>query len=141
MKKNYFLFFLLFYSTLYSQCNCAKNFGGWINDHTINIKNSIDSFYFSYFDAWPDSSTQIQGEQLFRYNYNCNLIWQKYIPHDVFNIDRFGNIYTLKLTGYYQNYISYLSKYDADGNLIWQKSIKGDIQGGNIQKYIFFLML
>lgn len=138
MKKNYFLFFLLFYSTLYSQCNCAKNFGGWINDHTINIKNSIDSFYFSYFDAWPDSSTQIQGEQLFRYNYNCNLIWQKYIPHDVFNIDRFGNIYTLKLTGYYQNYISYLSKYDADGNLIWQKSIKGDIQGGNIQKYIFF---
>ncbi len=137
MKKIYLFLFLLINIFIFSQCNCAKNFGGWVDDSVINIKDSKDGFLFSYYDQLGDWPNFPAGERMIKFDYNCNLIWEKYLPNDTFNVDNDGNIYTIKQYGYYQNYYVLFRKYDSNANLVWEKKFIGDIQGGNILKYIF----
>ena len=139
MKKLYLFFFLLINTFIYSQCNCSKSFGGWVDDYTINIKDTKDGFLFSYFDRLSDQLNYSLGsEKLLKYDYNCNKIWEKHLPNDTFNVDNDGNIYTIKQFGSYHDYYVLFRKYDSNANLIWEKKFTGDIQGGNIHRYIFF---
>lgn len=139
MKKIYSLTFIFFFSFFYSQCDCAKNFGGHIDDATIGIEKVSNGFLYSFSNGTSYSSADYinAGEYIVKFDFNCNRIWYKSILNDTFTVDSSDNIYTLTADGYYQNYRAYVRKYDPTGVLIWEKIIKDAEIGGNIPKHLF----
>jgi gliding motility-associated-like protein len=114
-----------------AQCNnCAKNFGEWIFDDTVGMKKTTDGFLFVYH---PNNSYTIA--KMKKFDFNCNLQWEKAEVIQAFNVDEYGNIYTLGTEGYYMNYVNKLTKYSPAGVLIWQKQFTGEI--GRLAKNIF----
>lgn len=131
MKKILLLIILLFSFSLNAQCNnCAKNFGEWIFDDTVGMKKTNDGFLFVYH---PNNSYTIA--KMKKYDFNCNLQWEKTEVIQSFNVDEYGNIYTLGTDGYYMNYVNKLTKYNSSGTLIWQKQFTGEV--GRLAKNIF----
>lgn len=131
MQKLLLIFTLLFSFLIHAQCNnCAKNFGEWVFDDTVGMKQTSDGFLFVYH---PNNSYTIA--KMKKYDFNCNLQWEKTEVIQSFNIDEYGNIYTLGTDGYYMNYVNKLSKYNSNGVLIWQKQFTGEI--GRLAKNIF----
>lgn len=114
-----------------AQCNnCAKNFGEWIFDDTVGMKKTNDGFLFVYH---PNNSYTVA--KMKKFDFNCNLQWEKSEVIQSFNVDEYGNIYTLGTDGYYMNYVNKLTKYNSNGILIWQKQFTGEV--GRLAKNIF----
>lgn len=115
---------------LNAQCNnCAKNFGGWIYDDTVGMKKTNDGFLFVY--HYDDSYTY---SKLRKYDFNCNLLWEKTEVIHSLTVDDYGNIYTLGTDGYHMNYVNKLTKYNSNGTMIWQKQFTGEV--GRLAKNI-----
>lgn len=131
MRKLLLLFVLLIATLYYSQCNnCAKNFGGWIEDNMVGMKKTNDGFLYVY-----QADQSYTYAKMLKYDFNCNLIWEKYDVIQALTVDNAGNIYTLGTSGYYMNYVNKLKKYSANGTLIWEKQFSGEI--GRLAKNIF----
>lgn len=131
MRKLLLLFLLLIATISYSQCNnCAKNFGGWIEDNMVGMKKTNDGFLYVY-----QADQSYTYSKMLKYDFNCNLIWEKYDVIQALTVDNSGNIYTLGTSGYYMNYINKLKKYSPSGTLIWEKQFSGEI--GRLAKNIF----
>lgn len=131
MRKLLLLFLLLIATLSYSQCNnCAKNFGGWIEDNMVGMKKTNDGFLYVY-----QADQSYTYAKMLKYDFNCNLVWEKYDVIQALTVDSSGNIYTLGTSGYYMNYTNKLKKYSANGTLIWEKQFTGEI--GRLAKNIF----
>lgn len=131
MKKILLLIILLFSFSINAQCNnCAKNFGEWIFDDTVGMKKTNDGFLFVYH---PNNS--YTTAKMKKYDFNCNLQWEKTEVIQSFNVDEYGNIYTLGTDGYNMNYVNKLTKYNSNGVLIWQKQFTGEVR--RLAKNIF----
>lgn len=130
MKKILVSFIIILSLALNAQCNnCAKNFGGWIYDDTVGMKKTNDGFLFVY--HYDNSYTYAK---LRKYDFNCNLQWEKTEVIQSFTVDEYGNIYTLGTDGYYMNYVNKLTKYNSNGTMIWQKQFTGEV--GRLAKNI-----
>lgn len=131
MRKFLLLFLLLVAIMSYSQCNnCAKNFGGWIEDNMVGMKKTNDGFLYTY-----QADQSYTYAKMLKYDFNCNLVWEKYDVIQALTVDNSGNIYTLGTSGYYMNYVNKLKKYSPNGTLIWEKQFTGQI--GRLAKNIF----
>lgn len=131
MRKLLLLFLLLVAIMSYSQCNnCAKNFGGWIEDNMVGMKKTNDGFLYTY-----QADQSYTYAKMLKYDFNCNLVWEKYDVIQSLAVDNSGNIYTLGTSGYYMNYINKLKKYSPNGTLIWEKQFTGEV--GRLAKNIF----
>ncbi len=131
MRKILLLIILLFSFSINAQCNnCAKNFGEWVFDDTVGMKKTNDGFLFVYH---PNNS--YTTAKMKKYDFNCNLQWEKTEVIQSFNVDEYGNIYTLGTDGYYMNYVNKLTKYNSNGVLIWQKQFTGEVR--RLAKNIF----
>lgn len=98
MKKTLLILFFLFSFSIQSQCfDCAKNLGGWNDDTITDLKKTNDGIYL-----FKSAYNFLNTVGLYKYDYNCNLIWKKEInkgSSDIFSkkliSDDQGNIYVL----------------------------------------------
>ncbi|QXU50456.1 T9SS type B sorting domain-containing protein [Chryseobacterium sp. D764] len=94
------------------------------------MKKTNDGFLYVY-----QADQSYTYSKMLKYDFNCNLIWEKYDVIQALTVDNSGNIYTLGTSGYYMNYINKLKKYSPSGTLIWEKQFSGEI--GRLAKNIF----
>lgn len=142
MTKFYSLVLIFFYSFFYSQCDCAKNFGGHINDSVLGMQKISDGFIYNFDNQWGNTEFPITGQYLIKFDFNCKRVWQKSILNETFTVDELDNIYTYRMEGNYQDYTFKIRKYNSSGNFLWEKSIlyKGPNttwQLGNIPRHLF----
>jgi gliding motility-associated-like protein len=153
MKHTLLFIFLVFSFTIQSQCfDCAKNLGGWNGDATSDLKRTSDGLYLA-----KNSGNFEDFAALYKYDFNCNLVWKKEI--DDFRIyiskltyDTQGNVYVLvtwrdahNAVGpfpiVFNNFPMYpglnLFKFDKNGNLIWNRSIGNGADYGLRDIYIY----
>jgi gliding motility-associated-like protein len=96
----------------------------------VGMKKTNDGFLYVY-----QADQSYTYSKMLKYDFNCNLIWEKYDVIQALTVDNSGNIYTLGTSGYYMNYINKLKKYSPSGTLIWEKQFSGEI--GRLAKNIF----
>ncbi|WP_374464108.1 T9SS type B sorting domain-containing protein [Chryseobacterium sp.] len=94
------------------------------------MKKTNDGFLYVY-----QADQSYTYAKMLKYDFNCNLVWEKYDVIQALTVDSSGNIYTLGTSGYYMNYTNKLKKYSANGTLIWEKQFTGEI--GRLAKNIF----
>jgi gliding motility-associated-like protein len=146
MKLKLLLLFLLFSFSMQSQCfDCAKNIGGFLGEATLDLKKTTDGIYLATNSA-----------ALYKYDFNCNLLWKKEINE--FNIyikklinDNQGNTYLLVTWANAHNAVGpfpvlfdgfpmypglNLFKLDINGNLIWNRSVGNSSSFGMTDIYI-----
>lgn len=152
MKHKLLLFFLFFNFLMHSQCfDCAKSIGGWNGDATTDLKKATDGIYLA-----KNSGNFGDFAGLYKYDFNCNLVWKKEI--DNFRIyiskltyDTQGNIYVLITWSDAHNAVGpfpllfngfpmypglNLFKLDKNGNLLWNRSIGNGADYGMRDIYI-----
>jgi gliding motility-associated-like protein len=118
-----------------SQCfDCAKNIGGWNDDWVNDLKKTNDGIILTY------SSGNFITSGIYKFDFNCNLIWKKEFGHteaQKIATDNQGNIYILfdyplgsnpDLGPFNVDGLSLypgltLYKFDLNGNIIWNKKI------------------
>ncbi|MBG6187327.1 T9SS type B sorting domain-containing protein [Flavobacterium sp. CAN_S2] len=159
MKRIFLFPFLFFYFLLFTfsfamqgQCfDCTKNFGGWNDDATADLKKASDGIYLAKnggnFGDWMS---------IYKFDFNCNLVWKKEIDErnlylSKLAIDSQDNIYVLftwynahNTVGTYPQLFSGLPmypglnlvKFDKNGNFVWNRSIGSGADYGMRDIYI-----
>lgn len=135
MKKLLLLCFVIFSTSIFSQCNCAKNFGGHIDDYIGDIAKTKDGFLMSM-------GTYTYGHEggLYKFDFNCNLLWEKKTGYYLRNLiyDNQNNFYAIIVTDYRSWYTPSswegitiypgrtLVKFNSSGTPIWSQNIGED---------------
>ncbi len=135
------------------QCfDCAKNIGGWNGDVATDLKKTSDGLYLA-----KNSGNFGDYAGLYKYDFNCNLVWKKEIDNFRIQISKLtydsqGNIYVLITWADAHNAVGpfpisfngfpmypglNLFKFDKNGNLIWNRSIGHGADYGMRDIYIY----
>lgn len=131
---------------LFSQCDCAKSFGGFIDDYVGDLTSVNDGFILSV----GENNYPSNDAQLYKFDFNCNLIWQNntgFIVRTIIKGDG-DNFYGMVYSEYKPWYDSFtwqgvtlypgrtLVKFNKDGDPIWSRKIDG--HGYVVEKLFFY---
>lgn len=101
MKFKLLLLFIFCSFASYSQCfDCAHSLGGFVEDYTVDIDKVFDGIILTF------NPGQGWGRSIYKYDFNCNLLWSNdFIPDDfgvadymIFydtTVDNNGNVYSI----------------------------------------------
>lgn len=139
MKYKIFLFALIFSVSSYSQCfDCAHSIGGHVEDYVADIDKASDGIVLT---INPD---QGWGRSIYKYDFNCNLIWTNTFTPDINSsngmflfdttLDNDNNIYTIisnnrggeVLEGFTIERGNSLIKLNSDGAIEWVRKISDE---------------
>ena len=139
MKFNLSLFIILFCLTSYSQCfDCGHSLGGHVEDYVIDIDKASDGIILTF------NPGQGWGRSIYKYDFNCNLIWaNEFLPESgstdnmgFYNttVDENNNIYSIignnrggvVVDGFSIEMGNSLIKLTSSGNIEWVRKISDE---------------
>lgn len=140
MRIYLFIIFFGFSFFIYPQCfDCGQNIGGHVEDYVVDIDKTTDGVVLTI------NPGQGWGRSIYKYDFNCNLIWTNEFQPDSGNptsvmsfwntsVDDVGNIYsTIKnnrggivVEGFQIERGNNLVKLNPNGTIAWVKKISDD---------------
>lgn len=139
MKFNLALFIILFCLTSYSQCfDCGHSLGGHVEDYVIDIDKASDGIILTF------NPGQGWGRSIYKYDFNCNLIWANEFLPETGSTDNMGfynttvdendNIYSIignnrggvVVDGFSIEMGNSLIKLTSSGNIEWVRKISDE---------------
>jgi len=139
LKKQLLLLFLLYSVCSYSQCfDCGQSLGGHVEDYAVDIDKASDGIILTF------NPGQGWGRSIYKYDFNCNLIWANDFNPDTGSTDNTGffnttvdendNIYSVignnrggvVIDGFSIEKGNSLIKLNSSGNILWVRKISDE---------------
>lgn len=140
MKFKLLILFLTYSTSFYSQCfDCGHSLGGHVEDYVVDIDKASDGIVLTF------NPRQGWGRSIYKYDFNCNLIWSNdFTPDtgstdnmDFYNtaVDENNNIYSVignnrggvVVDGFSIERGNSLIKLNSSGNIQWVRKISDEI--------------